>query len=143
MNGQYIRKNNGAIEFRDSETNKVKRFYDSITVDRETWFKVYITAFSDLTKDLSGNAIKVFIKCLKYAQEDMGDGNFFVINKYLKAELDEIKTLSNLNMYLNELIKHGCIFRIGRGVYGINSKIAYCGALYNNANLSLKVFSNS
>ena len=73
----------------------------------------------------------------------MGDGNFFVINKYLKAELEEIKTLSNLNMYLNELIKHDCIFRIGRGVYGINSKIAYCGSLYNNANLSLKVFSNS
>ena len=70
----------------------------------------------------------------------MGDGNFFTINKYLKAEFEKIKVLSNLNMYLNELIENNCIYRIARGVYGINSLIAYCGALHNDANLSVKIF---
>lgn len=139
MAGSYIKKSNGSLEYRD-DTGKVKLFHSSIAVDRETWFKLYVMAFSDLTDNLSGNAVKVFIKCLLYAQEDMGDGNFFTINKYLKAEFEKIKVLSNLNMYLNELIENNCIYRIARGVYGINSLIAYCGALHNDANLSVKIF---
>lgn len=103
------------------------------------YYYVGIDALSNIVNNISGNALRLLIRCMAYSDRD----GVFKINADFKEFVRELKVLSNLNMYLNELIKHGCIFRIGRGVYGINSKIAYCGALYNNANLSLKVFSNS
>lgn len=108
--------------------------------NNESSVAVNVHTLSNLIDNMSGVAIKLLIKSIALSQSNNNGLMVFKITPEFKRKIASLKVLSNLNMYLNELIENNCIYRIARGVYGINSLIAYCGALHNDANLSVKIF---
>ncbi|MBO7384875.1 MAG: hypothetical protein J6U63_00870, partial [Clostridia bacterium] len=88
----FLRQKSDSQILVDKNTGEVSELIESFVVNEDTWFKLYTRAFASYCDNLTGNAIKFFSKCLKYSQEDKGEGNYFLINEpYLQKELDEAK----------------------------------------------------
>ena len=140
MSKVFIRKTNECYSLVDNETGEVTEFKETFIVDDEYWLKVYANFFCTACDKLSGQAIKLFTICLKYATKDEGNGNYIVTgNPYFKKEIDEKKIKPNLHKYIAELVKNGLLHRIDRGSYRLNPQIAYCGDKSSRANLILKI----
>lgn len=136
----FLKQKSDSQEIFNKDTGELTDLYETFTVDEETWFKLYTTTFASYCDNLTGNAIKFFSKCLKYSQEDNGEGNYFLItNPYLKKELEEMRIKGNISKYLKELIDNKFIYKIRRSQYGINPKVAYCGTRHNRARLVLNL----
>jgi hypothetical protein len=140
----FVRKTNECYSLIDKETGEVTEFQETFVVDDDYWLKVYANFFCMACDNLSGQAIKLFTICLKYATKDEGNGNYIVTgNPYFKMEIATKKIKPNLHKYLAELVNNGLLHRIERGSYRLNPEVVYCGDRNSRARLIVKIMNES
>lgn len=136
----FIRKEDECYERLNKETGEIEKLYETFVVSDEHWLKLYANFFCMACDNISGQSIKLFSICLKYATEDQGDGNFILTsNPYFKKEIESKGIKSNISKYFTELTEAGLLHRICRGTYRFNPQVVYCGSRHNRAELILNI----
>lgn len=143
MNAVFLKMNNDSYELVDKDTGEVKELIETIKVDEETWFKLYVSSFFGALENITSlKDMKLFILCLKLSVDRNESGNIINISDVTFKRIVEDKLkLNKQNLWrsLTNLCKKGFLHKIDKYNYRINPQLSYCGSRHERAKLMLKI----
>lgn len=143
MSAVFLKVENESYELVDKETGEVTELYETIKVDEEIWFKLYVNTFFGAIGNITSlKDLKVFILCLKLSVDRKDEGNIINVTdiKFKSIATEQLKlNKQNLWRSLNSLCEKGFLHKIDKNNYRINPQISYCGSRHDRAKLILKI----
>lgn len=143
MKTVFLKVKDECYELVNKETGEITELYETIKVDEDTWFKLYVNTFFGAIGNITSlKDLKLFILCLKLSVDRQDDGN--VINttdiKFRNISTNQLGfNKQNLWRSLNSLCEKGFLHKIDKNNYRINPQISYCGSKHDRAKVILKI----
>lgn len=142
----YLKMPSNTHEKFDMNTGEISELIQTIVVNEEAWFKLYVESFFDAISKISSlKELQLFILCLKISVDREENGNIVNIMdiQFKNSVENEIKlNKQNLSRALSSLCTKKFLQKLDSHNYRINPLIAYCGSRHNKARLITKIIYN-